>query len=202
MDIHWIIQSVAGSSSADYMRIVGISDEHAEWSFDQTGENGGGGAELVVPAGVALNLMEIQFLWRGMSLVIFKDPASGRWHDASGERVDALDMLNRLNAPSEFDEYLNALLTMDWYNGELQAFYESKAFHKPDEYGPGTAHPFHRKRQPFHYMGSSWGWDVYTIGLYVTWTLIWIAAAGLIVLSFWIDRRNPSRKKSAATLPA
>jgi hypothetical protein len=203
-DMQWLIQSVAGDSSADSMLVVGQSTKHPEWSLDKTGERGAAGAAepLSLPAGVAMNLKKVEFHWRGMSLTIVKNPASGQWRDVNGERVGASDILKRLNAPSDFEEYMNALLTLNWFNGDLRAFYESKAYHKPGEYGPGNDRPFLRNRQPFHYMGYSWGWDAYRIGLYTTWGLIWVVAAGLIFLCFWVDRQKPLRKQVEATLPA
>ncbi|MCR9215985.1 MAG: hypothetical protein NXI14_02165 [bacterium] len=202
--MHWVIQEVAGDTTSHHMEIVGRSDEHAEWSLVQSGERGGSGGGLPpdMPAGVSLNLTQVEFLWREVSLVIVKDSSSGNWVDVDGASIDASGVRRRLQAPSDFDRYLEALLTMDWYNGDLRSFYESEAFHPPGDYGPGTANPFHRKRQPFHFMGYGWGWDVQTVGLYVTFGLIWAVTAVLIALSFWVDRRRPSRKRGEATLPA
>ena len=203
VDMYWVIQEVAGDTTFDHMEIVGRSDEHTEWSLIQSGERGGSGGGLPpdMPAGVSLNLTQVEFLWRDRRLVIVKDLSSGNWVDADGASIDASGVRGRLQAPSDFDRYLEALLTRDWYNGDLRDFYESEAFHPTGDYGPGTENPFHQKRQPFHYMGYGWGWGVQTTGLYATWALIWVVAVALIGLSFWVDRRKPSRRKPAATLP-
>lgn len=202
--VDWAIQSVAGNPSADVMRIVGRSSEYGEWSFDQMGESGAsiGYDAVQLPGGVHVDLESIEFLWRGKALALFRDDESAQWVNDSGVVFDSDAVLNRLDAPENFDEFIHALLTMDWFDGELNAYYQSVAYHRPGEYGPGTENPFHRKRQPFHFTGLGWGWDVQTIGLYVTWALIWLVAVVMIMLSFWVDRRKPSRRRAAATLVA
>ena len=49
-------------------------------------------------------------------------------------------------------------------------------------------------------MGYGWGWDVHTVGLYVTFGLTWAVAVVVAALSFWVDRRKPVRKLTEATL--
>ena len=157
VDMHWVIQEVGGDTTFDHMEIVGRSDEHAEWSLVQSGERGGSGGGLPpdMPAGVSLDLTQVEFLWRNVSLVVVEDPSSGNWVDADGASIDASGVRRRLQAPSEFDRYVEALLTMDWYNGRLRSFYESEAFHPPGDYGPGTANPSTESANRF----TSWGTD-------------------------------------------
>jgi hypothetical protein len=200
----WAIQSVAGDSSADVMRITGRSSVHKQWSFDQTlgAAASFGGEPDQLPDGVDVDLRVIEFDWRGSTLRLTRDSESSPWVNDRGVVFDTSAVLTRLNAPENFGEYVHALLTMDWFDGQLNAYYRSVAFHRPGEYGPGTENPFERKRQPFHLTGIGWGWDAQTIGLYVAWALIWIVAVATIGLCFWVDRRKPSRKKTEATLPA
>lgn len=202
--VEWRIQSVVGDHSANVMRILGRSSEYGEWSLEQGGQSGGavGGDPVELPPGVHVDLEEIDFLWRGKTLTLFRDDESAQWIDDSSAVYNSDAILGRLNAPETFDGFVDALLTKGWFDGELNAYYQSVAYHKPGEYGPGTENRFQRKRQPFHFTGLHWSWDAATFGLYVTWTLIWIVAVLLIGLCFWVDRRKPSRRKPDATLPA
>lgn len=203
-NVEWRVQSVVGDPSADVMRMVGRSSEYGEWSLEQGGQSGGvvGGDPVELPPSVHVDLEEIDFLWRGSTLTLFRDAQSAQWIDDRGVVYNSDAILDLLNAPETFDGYVDALLTKGWFDGELNAYYQSVAYHKPGEYGPGTEYRFQRKRQPFQFTGLHWSWDAATIGLYATWVLIWIVAVALIALSFWVDRRNPSKGKPAATLPA
>ncbi|MFU8829698.1 MAG: hypothetical protein ACNA8P_09730 [Phycisphaerales bacterium] len=165
-------------------------------------------------------LEQVEFDWRGATLSVRRDPQSGRWMDGKGQVVEAQDVLDRLNCPEIPKPVVSALLTMDWSNGELMAFYKSKAFHEaavfyesktfqerpqfklPETTGDGQGHQFMPIRQRFHFMGGGWTSGEYEVVVYMLWALIWLIAGWLIWLSFRVDRRNPSKKKPAATLPA
>ena len=138
--------------------------------------------------------------------------------DGNGQVVEAQDVLDRLNCHELPKPVVSALLTMDWSNGELIAFYKSKAFHEsavfyesksfyerpqfklPETTDDGQGHQFMPIRQRFHFMGGGRGLGEFEVVLYMLWALIWLIAGWLIFMSFWADRPNPSKKKRDATL--